>query len=151
MALVATMFVAFLVQVASRYALDFPMGWTSELTVITWLWVVLWGAALVLKENEEIRFDLLHSAAGRRTRRVMTVVGGIALLVLYAVSLPQTWDYVAFMKVERTAYLKLRFDWLFSIYLLFVGAILVRYAWLVWRALRGKGGRADEGGMSAGL
>jgi len=150
-ALVATMFVAFLVQVASRYALDFPMGWTSELTVITWLWVVLWGAALVLKENEEIRFDLLHSAAGRRTRRVMTVVGGIALLVLYAVSLPQTWDYVAFMKVERTAYLKLRFDWLFSIYLLFVGAILVRYAWLVWRALRGDRGSTDEGGTSAGL
>lgn len=145
------MFVAFLVQVASRYALDFPMGWTSELTVIAWLWVVLWGAAFVLKENEEIRFDLLQSAAGRRTRRAMAVVGGIALLTLYAASLPQTWDYVTFMKVERTAYLKLRFDWLFSIYLLFVAAVLVRYAWLVWRALRGTRGRTDEGGMSAGL
>lgn len=150
-ALIATMFVAFLVQVASRYALDFPMGWTSELTVIAWLWVVLWGAAFVLKENEEIRFDLLQSAAGRRTRRAMAVVGGIALFALYAASLPQTWDYVTFMKVERTAYLKLRFDWLFSIYLLFVAAVLVRYAWLVWRALRGTRGRTDEGGMSAGL
>src|SRR3954470_20120529 len=131
------MFVAFLVQIAFRYALDFPIGWTSELTVITWLWVVLWGAAFVLRENEEIRFDLLYSAAPRGARRAMIVVSGIALVALYASSLKGSWDYVSFMKVEKTAYLKLRFDWVFSIYLLFLAAVLARYAWLIWRALRG--------------
>jgi C4-dicarboxylate transporter DctQ subunit len=137
------------VQIVFRYALDFPIGWTSELTVIAWLWVVLWGASFVLKESEEIRFDLLYGAAGRRTRRGMVIVAGIALLVLYAASLPKTWEYVTFMKVEKTAYLKLRFDWLYSIYLVFVAAILVRYVWLVWRAVRGARDE-DEGGRSAG-
>ena len=37
MILIAAMFVAFIVQIVFRYALDFPIGWTSELTVITWL------------------------------------------------------------------------------------------------------------------
>ena len=32
------------------------------------------------------------------------------------------------MKVEKTAYLKIRFDWLFSIYVVFAVAVLVRYA-----------------------
>jgi hypothetical protein len=41
------------------------------------------------------------------------------------------------MKVERTAYLKVRFDWLFSIYILFVVATVIRYIWLAWRAVRG--------------
>src|SRR4051812_5996355 len=95
--LIATMFVAFLVQIAFRYALDFPIGWTSELTVITWLWVVLWGAAFVLRENEEIRFDLLYSAAPRGARRAMIVVSGIALVALYGSSLKGSWDYVTFM------------------------------------------------------
>ena len=149
--LVALMFVAFLVQIAFRYALDFPIGWTTELTVISWLWLVLWGAAFTLRESEEIRFDLLRGAVGRNTRRGMAVVSGLALLVLYAASLPKTFDYVTFMKVEKTAYLKLRFDWLFSIYLVFVAAILVRYAWLVWRALRGDPEHANDGGVSAGL
>ena len=149
--LIATMFVAFIVQIVFRYALDFPIGWTAELTVLTWLWVVLWGAAFVLKENEEIRIDLLHGAAGPRTRRAMTVIAGLALLVLYGASLPKTFDYVTFMKVEKTAYLKLRFDWVYSIYLAFVVAILVRYAWLVWRALRGAPEETDGGGMSGGL
>ena len=148
--LIAIMFVAFIVQIVFRYALDFPIGWTTELTVLAWLWVVLWGAAFVLRENEEIRVDLLHGAAGPRTRRAMTVIAGLAILVLYAASLHQTFDYVTFMKVEKTAYLKLRFDWAYSIYLVFLVAVLARYAWLVWRALRGAPGRTDDG-MSAGL
>ena len=42
------------------------------------------------------------------------------------------------MKVEKTAYLKIRFDWLFSIYVVFVVAVIVRYLWLSWQALFGK-------------
>ena len=151
MLLIAVMFAAFIAQIVFRYALDFPIGWTSELTVITWLWVVLWGAAFVLRESEEIRFDLLYGAAGSRTRRVMAATAGIAILVLYLASLPKTFDYVTFMKVEKTAYLKIRFDWLFSIYLVFVTAVLVRYAWLVWRAFRGAPETTQDGGRAGGL
>jgi C4-dicarboxylate transporter, DctQ subunit len=41
------------------------------------------------------------------------------------------------MKVEKTAYLKIRFDWLFSIYLVFVLAVLARYLWILSRLVRG--------------
>ena len=40
-AMLAIMFVAFLLQIAFRYLLNFPVGWTSELTIIAWLWGVL--------------------------------------------------------------------------------------------------------------
>jgi TRAP-type C4-dicarboxylate transport system permease small subunit len=137
-AMLAVMFAAFIVQIVFRYALNFPIGWSSELTVITWLWGVLWGAAFVLKESEEIRFDIVYGAVGPRARRVMGVVTGIAILVLYVVSLKPTFEYVRFMKVEKTAYLKIRFDHLYSIYLLFAVAVIVRYAWILWGLLRGK-------------
>jgi C4-dicarboxylate transporter, DctQ subunit len=151
-ALLAVMFLAFIVQIVFRYLMNYPIGWTSELTVITWLWLVLWGAAFVVSEREEIRFDLLYSAAGTRTRRVMAIVSAIALLVLYGMSLPAVADYVTFMKVQSTAYLKIRFDLLFSIYLLFAAAILIRYAWILWRALRGTAPEdAEPGKASSGL
>lgn len=137
--LLLVMFVAFLVQIVFRYAFDFPIGWTSELTVITWLWLVLWGAAFVVTEAEEIRFDLVYGSVGPRTRRAMAIVTAVALLVLYGMSLPAVVDYVTFMKVQSTAYLKIRFDWLFSIYVIFAVAVLVRYAWILWWALRGRG------------
>ena len=58
------MFFAFMVQIVFRYFFNFPTGWTTELTVVTWLWMVLWGAAFVVKESEEIRIDLVTSMVG---------------------------------------------------------------------------------------
>jgi C4-dicarboxylate transporter DctQ subunit len=136
--LLAVMFVAFIVQIAFRYFLNFPIGWTSELSVITWLWLVLWGAAFVVKESEEIRFDLLYVAVSVRTRRVTGIVTGLSIVVLYALSLPATIKYVSFMKVEKTSYLKIPFDCLFSIYVLFLVAVIVRYLWILSHLLRGK-------------
>ena len=151
-ALLAVMFVAFLVQIVFRYLLNFPIGWSSELTIITWLWGVLWGAAFVLKESEEIRFDIIYGAVRPRTRRIMGVITGISILVLYVVSFKPTLDYVSFMKVEKTAYLKIRFDHLYSVYILFAAAIIVRYTWIVWRLLAGREQAApDPDSVSSGL
>jgi C4-dicarboxylate transporter DctQ subunit len=136
-ALLGVMFVAFLLQIVFRYFFSFPVGWTSELTVAAWLWLVLWGSAFVLTEKEEIRFDLVYSAVRPRTRRVMAFLTGIALVALYGMSLPATWSYVTFMKVERSSYLHVRLDWMYSIYLIFAVAVIVRYLWILWRLARG--------------
>jgi C4-dicarboxylate transporter, DctQ subunit len=151
-AMLAVMFAAFLVQIVFRYAFNFPVGWTSELTVVMWLWLVLWGAAFVVKESEEVRFDLLYGAVGRRGRIVMGILAALALLVLYGASLKASWDYVTFMKVEKSSYLKIRMDWLYSIFLVFLVAILVRYVWLLWQLLRGRDpGAPDVEKVSSGL
>jgi len=151
-AMLAVMFAAFIIQIAFRYLFNFPVGWTSELSVITWLWLVLWGAAFVVKESEEIRFDLVYGAVGPRTRRAMGVIAGLAILILYAASLPATIKYVSFMKVEKTSYLKIPFDWLFSIYVFFLVAVIVRYLWILSHLLRGKDPEApDSTKVSSGL
>lgn len=134
--LLATMFLAFIAQIVFRYVLNWPIGWPSEVTVASWLWLVLWGAAFVVREDEEIRFDLVYGSAPGMIRSVMTIVSGLALLVLYVMSLPAVIDYVTFMKVESTTYLKIRLDWLYSIYVVFAVAVIVRYVWIVIDTLR---------------
>ena len=52
-------------------------------------------------------------------------------------SLPAVADYVAFMRIERSAYLGIRMDWAFSIWLVFAVAIIIRHAAILWRAVRG--------------
>src|SRR5688500_1230618 len=146
-ALLAVMFVAFVVQIVFRYLFNFPIGWTSELTIITWLWIVLWGAAFVLREREEIRFDLLYHSVGRRVRRAFTIVTAVVLIGLYGFSLPAAYDYVSFMKVQSTTYLRIRFDVLFSIYVIFSAAIIARYVWILWQAILDK--RADDAAAAA--
>ncbi|KFG68611.1 TRAP transporter small permease subunit [Microvirga sp. BSC39] len=135
--MLGTMFLAFLLQIVFRYVLGLPIGWTHEISVILWIWLVLWGASFVITEREEIRFDIIYGAVGPGPRRVMMLITAVVLIALYSLSFPAVLDYVTFMKVEKTSYLKIRFDWLFSIYIVFAAATIIRYIWLAWQALRG--------------
>jgi TRAP-type C4-dicarboxylate transport system permease small subunit len=82
----------------------------------------------------------------------MTIVFALAIVVLYGASLKGSFSYVTFMKVEKSSYLKIRMDWLFAIYLVFLVAIIVRYLWLLARLLRGKDPEApDSVNVSSGL
>lgn len=143
--LLAIIFVAFIVQIALRYLFNWPVGWTAELSVVAWLWLVLWGAAFVLKDEEEIRIDFLSAHAGRRARIVMGIIGSVSIIVLFGMSLPAAYDYVRFMKVEKSSYLNTRFDILFSIYIIFSVAVIARNLWNLGQLLRGK----DPAGVEA--
>jgi TRAP-type C4-dicarboxylate transport system permease small subunit len=136
--LMGLMFVSFLLQIAFRYVLNQPLGWTEEVTVLCWVWVVLWCAAFVLSDREEIRFDIVYTLVPPGARRAFTVVSSVAFVVLLLVSLPASWNYVAFMKREHTAYLHMRLDVMYSVYVLFVVATVAKHLHIAWRAFTGK-------------
>lgn len=151
-AMLAVMFSVFILQIVFRYILNLPIGWTHEISVIMWLWMVLFGTAFVVRDSEEIRFDIVYSAVSDRWRRLMVVISAITLIFFFAISLPAVVDYVTFMKVEKTAYLKIRFDWLYSIYAIFAVATIVRQFWLGCRAIWGRGPEAfDPTKASSGI
>ena len=150
-ALIATMFTCFLLQIAFRYLLNRPLGWTEEVTVLCWLWGVLWCAAFVLSDEEEIRFDIVYELVPASVRRTFTVLSSIALIVLLVISLPASWHYVVFMKREHSAYLHMRFDFLYSIYLIFAVACIAKHARLAWIGIRGgKSADMDAPGKGVG-
>ena len=151
-AMLAVMFGAFIVQIVSRYILNLPIGWTHEISVVMWIWLVLFGTAFVVREHEEIRFDILYATVGERFRRLLVLVCAVTVIGLFAISLPAVLDYIAFMKVERTAYLKIRFDFLYSIYGLFAAAMIIRQLWLGYLAIRGRDSRqVDATRISSGV
>ena len=150
--LLAIMFVAFILQIVFRYFLNFPIGWTSELSVVAWLYITLLGSAFWLKESEEVRFDLISGRLGPVGRRVVGFAVALCAVVLFGMALPATVKYVTFMKVESTSYLKIRLDLLYSVYVVFAVAIIVRYAWALVAALRGHSPeRADITESTSGL
>jgi len=145
-ALMALMFVSFLLQIGFRYFLNQPLGWTDEVTVLCWVWAVLWCAAFVLSDQDEIRFDIVYGVVSPGTQRVFRATSSIAIVLLFLVSLPASWNYVTFMKREHTAYLHMRFDLLYAVYVIFAVAIILKHVGLAWRAI--KGAPPDAGNMS---
>lgn len=136
--LLAAIFVAFIVQIALRYLFNWPVGWTTEVSLVAWLWLVLWGAAFVLKDQEEIRIDFISANVGARWRIGMGLVGSACMVVLFGMQLPAAYAYVTFMKVERSSYLNTGFDVIFSVFILFSVALIVRHLWNIGQLLRGR-------------
>jgi C4-dicarboxylate transporter, DctQ subunit len=142
-ALLVAMFVAFMLQIVTRYVVNAPLSWTAELSTLAWVWGILWGAGLVLRDEEEIRFDILYSNMPAEARRACDAITAVAVVAVFTWSLPAMVDYVTFMKVERSAYLGIRFDLLYSVYLVFAVATIIRHVAVAWRAVAGRGSARD--------
>lgn len=150
--MLAIMFICFLIQIVFRYFFNFPIGWTSELSVVMWLYMTLLGSALWLKESDEVRFDLISGSLPPLGRRVVGLAVAVAAIFLFGMAMPATIKYVAFMKVESSSYLNVRLDILYSVYIVFAIAVIVRYAWAIVSVLRGEApDEADVTEASSGL
>lgn len=134
--MMAAMFVAFILQVVFRYVMNLPVGWTDEVCTLVWLWGILWGASFVLRNRDDIRFDMIYSHLPRRVQRAFTMLASGAIVLLLLGSLPASWSYVAFMKVESSASFGIPLNWMYSIYIVFVLAMAVRHAFIAWHAWR---------------
>lgn len=133
--MLASMFLTFLIQIIFRYFLNLPLGWTIEFSGLTWIWGILFGYAFIVRETDVIRFDIVYGTVSATTARVFDIISGLAVAAIFIVTFPAVLDYVMFMKIEKTAFLRIRFDLVFSVYLAFAGAVVIRSLWSVWRAI----------------
>lgn len=136
--MLASIFAIFLLQIAARYLFNFPIGWTVEVTLTLWLWLVFWGGGFCLRASDHIRFDMLYLSVGRRTQRIFGAVAAVLIIAAFAVSFLPTVDYVWFYKIKRSNTLGVRLHYIFGIYLLFMLAIMARYGYILMNFLRGR-------------
>ncbi len=142
--LLTAIFLSFILQIVSRYIVGKPLGWTLEACLLGWLWLVFWSAAFTLKEDDHVRFTILYDNARPGLKKVYIVATAICIAGALAISLPATWDFVSFMKIEKTSLLKVRFDLVFGIYLIFAVALIARYLWRIVGVFTGREGGAPE-------
>ncbi len=123
--LFAVMLGAFLIQVFTRYVLNDPASWTLEVCSIAYVWIVFFASATIVDQRRHITFDMLYKAVGPRRRRIFAIVSATVIVVMFAVGLPGTLDYIAFMSKKYSLMLHIRMDLLYSCFGLFViGAIV---------------------------
>ncbi len=142
-AMLAAMFFTFVVQIFSRYLFAEPFGWTLELCLTLWIWIVFWGNAFILRDSDHVTFDILYLAVPPGPRRVLALVSAAAIVVGFAISFWPTWDYIDFLKIKKSATLKIPMRTVFSVYAIFIVAVALRYAWRFVKVARK--GVADEG------
>lgn len=131
-ALFATLFVVFIIQISARFLLDRPLPWTDELAVILYIWVVLWAAAASVKDREQVRFDLIHDLMPAPVRRGMRLLGHLAIGLLSLLALPASWDYVSAMRQESSPVLDIPMFWVDLPFVLLLIGIALRSLHALW-------------------
>lgn len=135
--LVAVMFSSFIIQIGSRYIFNAPTDWTHELILITWLWLVFWGAAFMLKDTDHVKFDVLYNMGGEKARRIMALITAAVFAGAFAFSVPATWDFISFKSIRSSDTLGIRLDIVFFCYMIFLAGTIIHYGLRTWRLIRG--------------
>ena len=151
----AAMFATFILQVVIRYsarmewlaeAMPFldptHYGWTLDFCLALWVWLVFWGNAFVVRDEDHVTFDMLYGFVSAPVRRVFVIVSGLGISVGLMLSILPTWDRFHILRLKKTATLSGLFgDWIrmrdiYAVYILFLAAVALVWAWKVWRAFR---------------
>lgn len=135
-AMLAAMFFTFLLQIFSRYLLEEPFGWTLELCLTLWIWIVFWGNAFIVRHDEHVTFDVIYHAVKPGTRRVFALIGAAAIAIGMVVSLYPTWDWIDFLKIKKSATMRIPMRTIFSIFAVFMIAAATSYAYRFYRIAR---------------
>ncbi len=133
--LFALVFLIFNYKIVTRYLEHDEAAWADEVSVILFIWIIFWANAFVVRDREQITFDLAYRPLPGRWKRVVALARLVIVGGIFAAALRGSLDYVAFLWRERTPVLNLRLDIIYSCFGLFLIAVVLRSAWLAWRLL----------------
>jgi len=114
------MFIAFCVQIFSRYFLSHQFEWTYEYTVIGFIWTVVFGACFASKKKQHVSFSLIYDKFGPIGQAVISIIGNMLILVAFVILLYPAFDFVMFMGIKTTPVLKVPIDIVYAPFLIFI-------------------------------
>jgi TRAP-type C4-dicarboxylate transport system permease small subunit len=122
----AAVFLIFNYKIFTRYFEHDEAVWADEVLVILFIWIIFWAQAFVVRDRDQISFDVvvrLLPAQGKRFAALMRhiLIGGVFLWAL-----PGSLGYIRFLWREHTPVLNLPLDWVYSCFGLFLIAVIVR-------------------------
>jgi TRAP-type C4-dicarboxylate transport system permease small subunit len=85
--------------VVMRYFLNQPIAWVDELVGYLLVVSVMLAAADALQEGEHIAVDIVTERLGPRGRRIVLLIGLVAVAVSAALLVYEGYDMVAFSKM----------------------------------------------------
>ena len=133
--LFAAMFVAFVIQVISRYVFDDPVSWTLEICSITYVWIVFFAAGTIVAFRQHITFDMLYGSLSLRGKRAAAIFTTASVLLIFVVCLPPVLSYIHFVARMHTLVLNIRLDLIYSCFGIFMIGAIIGAAGRLWRLL----------------
>ena len=139
--MLAVLFFTFLLQIFSRYILKAPFGWTLELCLILWLWIVFFGCSFAVRDQDHVKFDIFYYATPKKVQLIFSILSAIGVIVIMGYSFLPTIDYIDWMKMRKTTTVKIfnnkiPLSYIFSVYGIFLLSVIIQYIWKLINLLK---------------
>jgi TRAP-type C4-dicarboxylate transport system permease small subunit len=134
-AMFAAVFLIFNYKIFTRYFEHNEAVWADEVLVILFIWIIFWAQSFIVRDKDQITFDLVYRLLPPRGRRNAALVRFVLIGGIFLWSLPGSLGYIQFLWREHTPVLNLPLDWVYSCFGLFMIAVIVRCAFSVWKLL----------------
>ena len=139
--MLAVLFFTFLLQIFSRYILKAPFGWTLELCLILWLWIVFFGCSFAVRDKDHVKFDIFYYATPKKVQLIFSIISAIGVIVIMGYSFLPTIDYIDWMKMRKTTTVKIfnnkiPLSYIFSVYGIFLLSVIIQYIWKLFNLIK---------------
>jgi TRAP-type C4-dicarboxylate transport system permease small subunit len=125
-AMFAAVFVIFNYKIFTRYFEHDEAVWADEVLVILFIWIIFWANAFLVRDKEQITFDLIYRLLPVTAKRAVALVRVVLIGGIFAVALPGSLDYIRFLWREHTPVFNLPLDIVYSCFGIFLVAVIVR-------------------------
>lgn len=122
------LFIAFNVQVFTRYVLNDPAIWPWDLSLIGFLWTIMLGSIHGVRTQDHISFDMVYIKMSEKAKIFFRLIGEVFVIITFSIAIIPSWDYIYFTKIIKTGVLRLPMIYVFFPFMFF---ILLTTAYLI--------------------
>lgn len=131
----STMFFSVSIQVFSRYVLNRPLTWPSELAVYSFIFMIYTGSAIAARRGSHVVFDIVFHRAPLRLQSILNIISNGFLIVIILITFPATLSYIKAMGSIRSSALGIPWTVLLLSFLIGMALIIIHLSgWIVVHA-----------------
>ena len=117
------MFLVIILQVFCRYVLRYPLTWAMEITVIGFVWTVIFGACFTMRNRSHIKFSLIYDRLKPRPAALFRMLGNIIIVVTFLSMVYASWRFSMFIGFQKTPVFRISFTYVFLPFVYFLCSI----------------------------
>ncbi|WP_423408316.1 TRAP transporter small permease [Heyndrickxia sp. MSNUG] len=105
--MLGVMSILIILQVISRFVINFPLTWSEELSRYLMIYIVFLGAGLAMRHNNLISIELLPESLSGNKRKVVIILVMIISIIFFAILFKQGIDMLGMVKMQSSPGLQL--------------------------------------------
>lgn len=94
LASICVLVVVTFLQVFCRFVIKVPVSWSEEVARISFVWLILMGAAVCVKENSHLSLEIITSSLSPKASSYMRIFVNAAIILVSLVILAAGTSYV---------------------------------------------------------